>query len=51
LLIQQKKQKVANGGQVGGQIVVSKIRRVSGKLLTFWMKWIKLTHQMKTFRR
>jgi hypothetical protein len=38
-----EKQKVANGGQVGGQIVVSEIRRVGGKnLLTFRMKWIKL---------
>jgi hypothetical protein len=30
-----EKQKVANGGQVGGEIVVSEIRRVGGKTLDF----------------
>jgi hypothetical protein len=30
-----EKQKVANGGQVGGQIVVSEIRRVGGGPLDF----------------
>jgi hypothetical protein len=40
-----EKQKVENGGQVGGRVVVSVIRRVGEKtLLTFLVKWIKLTH-------
>jgi len=38
-----RKTKGGNGGQAGGRVVVSEIRWVSGKLLTFWTKGIKLT--------
>ncbi len=43
-----EKQKGGNGGQVGGRVAVSEIRRVGGNLLTFWMKRIKLMQRMKT---